>query len=210
MCPELDRANLQTDNEWPWLRRQVTSDPPRVMDTFQHFHLTKRSFSRYRTPYRASSSRLDHILLSPVASELFAPTSATIPTEDKTSDHHPVTYTSQVPPHPFSETPTTKNKVFRKLTERERSKHHNSLAPLARRCECTLPHFESLSLADVELFTDVVLEEVVTSYHNITTPSHPTSSALVEKRPCTPCPPKPSRLPRFHGHAQQTFQGVGS
>ena len=26
MCPELDGANLQTDNEWPWLRRQVTSD----------------------------------------------------------------------------------------------------------------------------------------------------------------------------------------
>ena len=98
-------------------------------------------------------------------------------TGDKTSDHHPVTYTSQVPPHPFTEAPTTKRKVFRKLTERERSKHHDSLAPLARWCESTLPRFESLSSADIELFTDVVLEEVATSYHSITTPSRPTSSA---------------------------------
>ena len=103
MCPELDGANLQTDNEWPWLRRQVTSDPPCLIDTFRHFHPTERSFSRYPTPYRASSSRLDHILLFPAASEFFAPTSATIQTDDKTSDHHAVTYTSQVPPHPFSE-----------------------------------------------------------------------------------------------------------
>ena len=106
---------------------------------------------------------------------------ATIQTDDKTSDHHPVTYTSQVPPHPFSETPTTKRKVFRKLTERERSKHQDSLPPLARWCESTLPRFESLSSADIELFTDVLLEEVATSYHNITTPSDPTSSALVTK-----------------------------
>ena len=181
MCPELDGSNLQTDNEWPWLRRQITSDPPRLIDTFRHFHPTERSFSRYPTPYRASSSRLDHILLSPAASEFFAPTSATIQTDDKTSDHHPVTYTSQVPPHPFTEAPTTKRKVFRKLTERERSKHHDSLAPLARWCESTLPRFESLSSADIELFTDVVLEEVATSYHSITTPSRPTSSALVKK-----------------------------
>ena len=181
MCPELDGANLQTDNEWPWLRRQVTSDPPRLIDTFRHFHPTERSFSQYPTPYRASSSCLDDILLSPAASEFFAPTSATIQTGEKTSDHHPVTYTSQGPPHPFSETPTTKRKVFRKLTERERSKHHDSLAPLARWCESTLPRFESLSSADIELFTVVVLEEVATSYHNITTPSHPTSSALVKK-----------------------------
>ena len=76
-----------------------------------------------------------------------------------------VILTSQVPPHPFSETPTTKRKVFHKLTERERSKHHDSLAPLARWCESTLPRFESLSSADIELFTDVVLEEVATSYH---------------------------------------------
>ena len=110
-----------------------------------------------------------------------APTSATIQTDEKTSDHHPVTYTSQVPPHPFSKTPTTKRKVFRKLTERERSKHHDSLAPLARWCESILPRLESLSLADIELFTDVVLGEVATSYHTITTPSHPTSSALVKK-----------------------------
>ena len=151
------------------------------MDTFRHFHPTERSFSPYPTPYRASSSRLDHILLSPAASEFFAPTSATIQTDDKTSDNHPVTYTSQVPPHPFSETATTKRKVFCKLTERERSKHHDSLAPLARWCESTLPHFESSSSADIELFTDVVVEEVAASYHNITTPSHPTSSALVKK-----------------------------
>ena len=70
-------------------------------------------------------------LVSPAASEFFAPTSATIQTDDKTSDHHPVTYTSQVPPHPFSETLTTKRKLFRKLTEQERSKHHDSLATLA-------------------------------------------------------------------------------
>ena len=120
-------------------------------------------------------------MLSPAASDFFAPTSATIQTDDETSDHHPVTYATQVPPHPVSETPTTKRKVFRKLTERERSKHHDSLAPLARWCESTLPRFESLSSADIVLFTDVVLEEVATSYHNITTPSHPTSSALVKK-----------------------------
>ena len=181
MCPELDGANLPTDNEWPWHRRRVTSDPPRLIDTFRHFHPTERSFSRYATPYRASSSRLDHILLFLGASEFFAPNSATIQTDDKTSDHHPVTYTSQVPPHPFSETLTTQRKVFRNLTERERSKHHDFLAPLARWCESTLPRFESFSSADIELFTDVVLEEVATSYHNITTPSHPTSSALVKK-----------------------------
>ena len=163
MCPELDGANLQTDNKWPWLGRQVTSDPPRLIDTFRHFHPTERSFSRYPPPYRASSSRLDHILLSPAASEFFAPTCATIQTDDKTSDHHAVTYTSQVPPHPFSETPTTKRKVFRKLTERQRFKHHDSLAPLARWCESTLARFESLSLADIELFTEEVLEEVATS-----------------------------------------------
>ena len=120
-------------------------------------------------------------MLSPAASKFLAPTSATIQTDDKTSDHHPVTYTSEVPPHPFSETPTTRRKVFCKLTERERSKHHDSLAPLARWCESTLPCFESLSSADIELFTDVVLEEVATSYQNITTPSHPTSSALVKR-----------------------------
>ena len=117
------------------------------------------------------------------------------------------------PPHPFSETPTTKRKVFRKLTERERSKHHDSLAPLARWCESTLPRFESLSSADIELFTDVVLEEVATSYHNITAPSHPTSSALVKKIKAslqTLPPPQPSQLPRFHGHAQQTRHGVGN
>ena len=212
MCPELDGANLQTDNEWPWLRMQVTSDPRRLIHTFRHFQPTERSFSRYPTPYRASSSRLDHILLSPAASEFFAPTSATIQTDDKPSDHHPVTYTSQVPPHPFSKTPTTKRKVFRKLTERKRSKHHDSLAPLARWCESTLPRFESLSSVDIELFTDVVLEEVATSYHNITTPSHPTSSALVKKIKASlhslP-PPQPSRLPRFHGNAQQNSSRSG-
>ena len=211
MCPELDGANLQIDNEWPWLCRQVTSDPPRLIDTFWHFHPTQRSFSRYPTLYRASSSRLDHILLSRAASEFFAPTSAIIQTDDKTSDHHPVTFTSQVPPHPFSETPTIKRKMFRKVTEWERSKHHDSLAPLARWCESTLPRFESLSSADIELFTDVVLEGVATSYHNITTPSHPTSSALVKKIKAslqTLLPPQPSQLPRFHGHAQQTRQGV--
>ena len=211
MCPELDGANLQTDNEWPWLRRQVTSDPPRLIDTFRHFHLIERSFSQYPGPYRASSSRLDHISISPGGSEFVAPTSATLQTDDKTSDHHPVTYTSQVPPNPFSEAPTTKRKVFRKLTERERSKHHDSLAPLARWCRSTLPLFESLSSADIELFTDVVLEEVATSYHNITTPSHPTSSALVEKIKVSlnslP-PPQHFRPPGFHGDAQQTRQGV--
>ena len=76
--------------------------------------------------------------------------------------------------------------MFRKLTERERSKHHESLAPLARWCESTLPHFGSLSSADIALFTDVVLEEVATSYHNITTTSHPTSSALVKKIKASP------------------------
>ena len=70
-------------------------------------------------------------LVSPAAPEFFAPTSATIQTDDKTSDHHPVTYTSQVPSHPFSETLTTKRKLFLKLTEQERSKHHDSLATLA-------------------------------------------------------------------------------
>ena len=107
----------------------------------------------------------------PDALRIFCLTSATIHTDEKRSDHHPVTYTSQVPPQPFSEAPTTKRKVFRKPTERERSKHHDSLAPLARWCESTLPRFESLSSADIELFTNVVLEEVATSYHNITTPS---------------------------------------
>ena len=175
MCPELDRANLQTDNEWPWLRRQVTSDSPCLIDTFRHFHPTARSFSRYPSPCRASSSRLDHICISPAASEFFAPPSATIQTDDETSDDHPVTYTSQDPPRPFSETPTTKRKVFRKQTERERSEHHDSLAPLAQWCESTLPHFECFSSADIEHFTDVVLEEVASSYHTITTPSHPTS-----------------------------------
>ena len=181
MCPELDGANLQTNNEWPWLRRLVTSDLPRLIDTFGHFHQAARSFSRYPTPYRASSSRLDHILISLAASESFSPTSATIQTDDKTSDHHSVTYTSQVPPHPFSETPTTKRNVFRKLTERDRSTHHDSLAPLAKWCESTLRHFNSLSSTDIELFTDAVLEEVATSYHTITAPSQPTSSALVKK-----------------------------
>ena len=118
ICPELDGANLQTDNEWPWLQRQVTSDPPRLIDTFRHFHPAARSFFQYPCPYRASSSRLDHILISPAAAEFFAPSSATIQTDNKTSDHHPVRYTSQVPPHPFSATPTTKRKVFRNLTER--------------------------------------------------------------------------------------------
>ena len=56
MCPELDGVNLRTDNEWPWLGKQVTSDPPRLIDTFRNFHPTERSFSRYPTPYRASSS----------------------------------------------------------------------------------------------------------------------------------------------------------
>ena len=136
---------------WPWLRRLVTSDPARLIDTFRHFHPAARSLSRYPTPYRASSSRLDNILNSSAASECFAPTSATIQTDNKTSDHHPVTYTPQVPPHPFSETPTTKRKVFRKLTEREGSTHHNSLAPLVQWCESTLPHFDSLSSTDIEL-----------------------------------------------------------
>ena len=61
MCPELDGANLQTDNEWPWLWRQVTSDPPHLIDTFGHFHPAGRSFSRYPTPYRARSSHLSTI-----------------------------------------------------------------------------------------------------------------------------------------------------
>ena len=136
-------------------------------------------------------------MLSQAASEYFAPTSATIQTDDKTSDHHPVTYTSQVPPHPFSERPTTKRKAFRKLTERKRSKHHDSLAPLARWCESTLPRLESLFSADIELFTDVVLEEVATSYHNITTPSHLTSSALVKKIKASLQTLPPSNHPNF-------------
>ena len=171
MCPELDGANLQADNEWPWLRRRVTSDPPCLIDTFRHFHPSTRSFSRYPTPCRASSSRLDYILTSSAPSDFCAPTSATIQTDDKKSDQHPVTYTSQVPPHPFLETPSTKRKVFRKLTEKERSTHHDSLAPLAKWCEYTLPQFDSLSSADIERFTDAVLEEVATSYHTITAPS---------------------------------------
>ena len=89
--------------------------------------------------------------------------------------------TSQVPPHPFSETPTTKRKVFRKLMERERSTHPDSLAPLANWCESALPHFDSLFWADIPLFTDVVLEKVATSYHTIIAPSQPSSSALVKK-----------------------------
>ena len=208
MCPELDRANLRTDNEWPWLRRQVTSDPPRLIDTFRHFHLTARSLSRYPSPYRASSSRLDHISISPAASELFAPTSTTIQTDDKTSDHHPVTYTSQVPPRPLSETPTTRRKVLCKLTERERSKQDNSRAPLARWCESTIPHFKSLSSADIELFTDVVLNEVATSYHTITTPSHPTSSALVNKikaflNSLPPLPGYPASMDTLNTHGKE-------
>ena len=162
MCLEVDGANLQTDNDWPWLRRLVTSDQPRLIDTFRHFHPAARSFSPYATPYRASGSRLDHILISPAPSEFFAPTSATIQTNDKTSDHHPVTYTSQVPPHPFSKAPTTKRKIFCKVTEQERSTHHDSLAPLAKWCESTPPFFHSLSSTDVERFTDAVLEKVVT------------------------------------------------
>ena len=129
MCPELDGENLQMDNTWPWLRRLVTSDPPRLIDTLGHFHTAAQSFSRYPSPYRASSSRLDHFLVSPAASEFFLPTSATMQTHDRTSDHHPVTYTSQVPPHPFFETPTPKRKDICKQTEQEREKHHDSLAP---------------------------------------------------------------------------------
>ena len=181
MCPELDGAKLQTEDKWPCLQRQVTSDRPRLIDTFRHFRPAARSFSRYPIPYRASSSRLDHILLSPAASEVSAPTSATIQTDHKTWDHHPVTYISQVPPRPFTETPTTKRKVFRKLTERERSTHHDPLFPLAQWCESTLPQFGSLSSTDIEIFTDAVLEEVATSYHTITALSHPISSALVRK-----------------------------
>ena len=97
------------------------------------------------------------------------------------SDHHPVTYTSQIPPNPFSETPTTKRNVFQELTERGRSKHHDSLVPLAKWCESTLPQFDPLSSADIERFTDEVLEEVATSYHTIRASSHATSSALVKK-----------------------------
>ena len=194
MCPELDGANLQMDNEWPWHQRLVTSDPPRLIQTVRHFHPATRSFPQFPTPYRASSSRLDHILISLPASEFFAPTSGTIQTDDKTSGHHPFTYTSQVPPDPFPETPTTKRNVFRKLTEQERSTHHDSLAPLATWCEYTLPRFDSLSSTDIERFTDAVLEEVATSYHTITAPSHPTSSALVKgiKASLNSLPPLPS------------------
>ena len=56
-----------------------------------------------------------------------------------------------------------------------------SLRPLAKWCESTLRRLDSLSSADIERFTDAVLEEVATSYHTITAPSHPTSSALVKK-----------------------------
>ena len=181
MCSELDGANLQTDNEWPGLQSLVMSDQPRLIDTFGHFHPGAWSFSRYPTPYRAGSTCLDHILISPAASEFFAPTSAPIQTYDKTPDHHPVTYTSQVPPHTFSETPTTKRNVFRKLTEQERSTHRDSLAPMAKWCESTLPCFDSLSSTDMERSREAVLEEVSTSYHTISAPTHPTSSALVKK-----------------------------
>ena len=51
--------------------------------------------------------------------------------------------------------------------------------PLAKWCESTLPRFDSLSSADIERFTDE--EEVATSYHTITAPPHPPSSALVKK-----------------------------
>ena len=176
MCPELAGANLQTENAWPWPRRLVTSDPPRLIDGFRHFHPAARSFSGYHTPYRASSSRLDHTLVFPAASELFAPTSATKrPTTSRS--HTPL----RSPPWPFSETPATKRKFVRKLTEQEDSKHHDSLAPLAKWCESTLPRFDSLSSADIERFTDAVLEEVATSYHTITASSQPTPPALVKK-----------------------------
>ena len=114
-------------------------------------------------------------------SELFDSTSATIQTDDKTSHHHPFMYTSQAPPLTLSKSPTTKRKLFAELTEQEPSKHHDSLAPLAKWCESTLRRFDSLSSADVERFTDAVLEEVATIYHTIKAPSHPTSSALVKK-----------------------------
>ena len=68
---------------------------------------------------------------------------------------------------------------------------------MARWCESSLPHFESLSSADIELFTDVVLEEVATSYHNITTPSRPTSSALVKKIKASPQTLPPPNHPNF-------------
>ena len=133
MCPERDGANLQTDKAWPCLWRLVTSDPPRLIDTFRHFDPAARSFSRYPSQYRASSSRLDQILVSRQPQN-----------------------SSPRPPQ---------------LTEQERSKYHDSLAPLAKWCESTLPCFDSLSSADIESFTDAVLEEVATSYHTITAPS---------------------------------------
>ena len=106
MCPEVDGANLQNDNEWPWLRRQVMSDPPRLIDTFGHFHPAKWSFSRYPTSYRAGSSRLDHILISPAASEFFFPppqpskptTKRQTTTQSHTTPKSPPTPSPKLPP----------------------------------------------------------------------------------------------------------------
>ena len=158
MCPEVDAANLQAGNKWPWLQRLVTGAPHAssiASDTSIHPHSPFPD-----TPPHTGRAATASITSSPPQqfSEFFTPTSATIQTGDKTSDHHPVTYTSQIPPHPFSETPSTKRKVFRILTQKERSTHVGSLAAWAKWCESTLPRFYSLSSADIECFTGAVLE----------------------------------------------------
>ena len=77
--------------------------------------------------------------------------------------------------------PSTKRKAVRKVTEKERSTHQDFIAPLAKWCESTLPQFDSLSSADIERFSDAVLEGVAISYHTIGARSQATFSALFRK-----------------------------
>ena len=95
-CTLLDLI-LTDDHPWHWLRQSVTSTPPRLIDTYRLVNPLTSECTRYRTQSRLSQKRIDLILASPANLPHVSLLDASIDTQNRTTDHHPVDAIFDVP-----------------------------------------------------------------------------------------------------------------
>ena len=176
----------------------MTSTPQKLIDAYRCFNPTSRQYTRYPQANHSSESRIDMICYCPPASRNVNPSSSSILTDDKSTNHHPVEFHASAPPLPFRDQPTLRRRIFRRLKAAEAQRFTSVLQPLADWCDSVTPHLDHLPLSEVQRLTDQVHHEVAGFLHDITAIKGSRSHGGARKlNPALASLPPPSS-PSFH------------
>ena len=175
----LDSDGVTSPSTWPWLSNSLsfTHHSPQLLDSFRVRHPHQREFTRFPSALHANQTRIDLILLSPLLNSPFRLLSASMDSNNKFSDHHPVSTIISTPPLPTTTPPTRPTSVFRKLTKEETRLFCNSISDLDKWVKHALPLFDSLSTSKIIAITDNIIDKIAKAYHRITKlPNHKPAS----------------------------------